>query len=310
MRLRLLPILGLFAAALAACGSAQIGAPVSGIGAIGRSATSSDKSLLYITDVGTNEVYVYSYPRGALVQTLTGFNSPVRDCSDSSGNVYITNTESQEILEFAHDGEKPIAEFADPGYLPWDCSVDPTTGALAATAYGTSSSNTGSVAIFAGGAGPPTIYHAHGVQAYLFCAYDRAGNLFVDGLDPSYNFVLIELRKGASKFDRIAIEQPFGAWGGLQWDGKYLAIGDGISTIYDFAIKGKRAKRRRVVPLKDAIDVAQFWIDGTTLIAPDGPNGAKHDAGFWTYPQGGKPRKLIGNGSFKNPSGATVSTVQ
>jgi hypothetical protein len=302
-------MLGLFTLVLAGCASAQIGAPPGGVRSAGRPATSSNNSLLYITDVGTNEVYVYSYPGGKLVQTLTGFNSPVRDCSDASGNVYITNTESEEILEFAHDGEEPIAEFGDPGYLPWDCSVDPTTGALAATAYGTSSSNTGSIAIFAGGAGP-TIYRARGVQAYLFCTYDSQGNLFVDGLDHSYNFVLIELRKGSKKFDRIAIDQRFGAWGGLQWDGKYLAIGDGSSTIYDFEIKGKKAKRKHAVRLKDAVDVAQFWIDGTTLVAPDGPNGAKHDAGLWPYPKGGKPRKLIGNGSFKNPSGATVSTVQ
>ncbi|HMF29190.1 MAG TPA: hypothetical protein VKE42_10490 [Candidatus Cybelea sp.] len=265
--------------------------------------------MLYITDVGANKVYVYSYPYGTLVQTLTGFNSPVRDCSDASGNVYITNTESEEILKFAHGGNKPIATFSDPGYLPWDCSVDPTSGALAATGYGTSRSNTGSVAIFSGGPGPPKIYQDRGVQAYLFCTYDSQGNLFVDGLDHSYGFVLIELRKGASKFDRIAIRQHFAAWGGLQWDGRYLAIGDGSSAIYDFAIKGKKAQRRHVVPLKDAIDVAQFWLDGETLIAPDGPNGANHDAGVWKYPRGGKPVKLIGKKAFQNPSGATVSTV-
>jgi hypothetical protein len=64
-----------------------------------------------------------------------------------------------------------------------------------------------------------------------------------------------------------------------------------------------------VVPLKGAVDVAQFWLDGTTVIAPDGPNGAKHDVGLWNYPKGGKPAKLIGKGFFKNPSGATVSAV-
>jgi len=303
-------MLGFLAAVLAGCGPALVGGAVSGVRAAGESHASNAKSLLYITDVGTDEVYVYSYPGGALLQTLVGFNSPVRDCSDASGNVYITNTESEEILKFAHDGEKPIATFSDPGYLPWDCSVDPTSGALAATGYGTSASNTGSVAIFALDTDTPKVYHAPDVQAYLFCTYDREGNLFVDGLDHTYKFVLIELRKGAAKFDRIAIDQQFGAWGGLQWDGQYLAIGDGSSAIYDFAIQGKKATQRRVVQLKDAIDVAQFWIDGTTLVAPDGPNGAKHDAGLWAYPKGGRPRKLIGKGSFQNPSGATVSTVQ
>src|SRR5215469_8642574 len=131
MSVSLRAMLGFLAAVLVGCGSAQIGAPVSAAKPANLSRASASKSLLYITDVGTNDVYVYSYPHGTLVDTLKGFNSPVRDCSDSSGNVYVTNTESEEILEFAHGGEKPIATFNDPGYLPWDCSVDPTSGALA-----------------------------------------------------------------------------------------------------------------------------------------------------------------------------------
>jgi hypothetical protein len=302
-------MLALLVAAFSGCGSAQLAGPPTA-GSILASGASVPKSLLYVTDVGANAVYVYSYPQGALVDTLTGFNSPVRDCSDTLGHVYITNTESQEILEFAHGGKQAIATLHDPGYLPWDCSVDPTTGALAATGYGTSGSNRGSVAIFSGGSGSPKVYHAHGVQAYLFCTYDDQGNLFVDGLNYKYGFVLIELRKGAKKFDRIVVHQRFRAWGGIRWDGTYLAIGDGSTAIYDFTIKGKKAKRVHVVPLRGAVDVAQFWLDGNTLIAPDGPNGANHDVGIWKYPKGGKPAKLIGKGSFQNPSGATVSTVQ
>jgi hypothetical protein len=302
-------MLAFLTAALGGCGTTQIGTPGTA-GSVIAARASTPNSLLYITDVGADAVYVYSYPHGRLVDTLKGFNSPVRDCSDTSGNVYITNTESEEILEFAHGGRQAIATLRDPGYLPWDCSVDPTSGALAATGYGTSSSNTGSVAIFAPGSSLPTIYHARGVQAYLFCTYDNQGNLFVDGLNYKYGFVLIELRKGAQEFERIEIHQRFGSWGGVQWDGKNLAIGDGTTAIYDFEIKGRKAKRVHTVPLNGAVDVAQFWLDGDTLIAPDGPNGAKQDAGFWMYPKGGKPSKLLGKGLFKNPSGATVSTVQ
>lgn len=309
MSLRLCALLGFATAFLIACGSGAVGAPLRMAAPSGPSTALTPKSLLYVTDVGTNDVYIYSYPHGRLVNTLTGFHSPVRDCSDTAGNVYITNTESEELLEFAHDGQEPIATFSDPGYLPWDCSVDPTSGDLAATGYGTSRSNTGSVAIFANGSGSPAIYHARGVQAYLFCTYDRQGNLFVDGLDDSYGFVLIELRKGATKFDRIAIREHFAGWGGLQWDGRYLAIGNGSTAVYDFAITRRRAKRVNVVPLRGATDVSQFWLDGEKLIAPNGPNGAKHDVTFWHYPKGGEPTNVIGKGFLRNPSGATVSTV-
>lgn len=268
------------------------------------------KDLVYVTDVGTEDVYVYSYPEGKYVGTLTGFNSPVRDCSDASGNVYITNTDSQEILEYGHAHTKPKTTYRDHGYLPVDCSVDPTTGTLAVANYGPySKSNTGSIAIYADGKAQRKFYRDPSVQAYLFCTYDGSGNLFVDGLDAKYNFVVIELPKGATAFEPISLNESFAGWGGVKWDGTYLAISDGASAIYDYAVKGTKAKKVHTVQLKQAVNVLQFWIDGSTVIAPDGPNGANHDAGFWNYPKGGAPTKTIGTGLFVNPSSATVSVA-
>jgi hypothetical protein len=300
---------GLLVATFAGCGTgAQIGGPPAGSsGWMAREAASHD--LLYVTDVGANEVFVYTYPQGSLVGTLTGFNSPIRACSDGSGNVFITNSNSQQILKYAHGGTKSIGTYRDSGFLPVDCSVDPTSGTLAATNYSTTGSNTGSVAIYAGGKGRPAIYHAANVQAYLFCTYDGAGNLFVDGLNDNYDFVLIELPKGAKKFEQITVKQTLRSWGGIQWDGTYLAVGDGVSTIYDFAVKGTSAKKVRLVQLRRAVNVVQFWLDGSTLIGPDGPNGARRDAGLWNYPGGGAPTKTVGSGVFENPSGATVSVA-
>ena len=131
MSFRLCALPGFLAAVLTGCSASQSGVQAGGVGPVSLARPSAPSSLLYITDVGTNSVYVYSYPDGTLVDTLTGFNSPVRDCSDRLGNVYITNTESEEVLKFAHGGDEPIATFDDRGYLPWDCSVDPSSGALA-----------------------------------------------------------------------------------------------------------------------------------------------------------------------------------
>ena len=92
------------AALLAGCGGSQppIGAPGPmpqrpAIGThVGRSgswmlpqATSED--LLYISTLGP-DVYVYSYPAGKLVGTLNcNFSFTVEECSDTDGNVFITN---------------------------------------------------------------------------------------------------------------------------------------------------------------------------------------------------------------------------
>ncbi len=270
-------------------------------------ASAKAQNLLYVSDVGTDDVYVYSYPQGKLVETLTGFHSPVRVCSDGSGNVYVTNTNAQTILEYAHGGKNPIATFADPGFEPVDCSVDPKTGTLAVTNYGPSGSNTGSLALFPKSAEAAKIVHVPNFQGYLFCAYDTAGNLYLEGLNYSYGLIFAELPAGKQKFASIVLKQLFPGWGGIEWDGQYLAVGDGISTIYDFAIKGRKGAEVRTITLKRAINVVQFWLQGSTLIAPNGPNGAKHEVGFWKYPGGGDPTRTIGG--LQHPSGATISVA-
>ena len=124
---------------LSGCGAAQ--SQIGGLGAVPESpATATQvkngrpwiapdakkKDLLYISDRGTNDVYVYSYPRGKLNGTLTGFNDPDGECVDKTGDVFITNFLSSNIIEYAHGGTSPIATLSDPGYYPADCSVDPT----------------------------------------------------------------------------------------------------------------------------------------------------------------------------------------
>ena len=75
-------------------------------------------SLLYITDVGTNAVYAYSYPKGTLLGTLTGFDAPFGECVDNKGDVFIANIEASNILEYAHGGTSPIATLSDPATSP------------------------------------------------------------------------------------------------------------------------------------------------------------------------------------------------
>lgn len=298
-------------ALLSGCSAGQVGSLPLGARAANSwmSAGAKSHDLLYITDIGTDEVYVYSYPQGTLVGTLRGFQSPVRVCSDAAGDVYVTNADAHQILKYAHGGTRPIATLSDKGFLAVDCSVDPTTGALAVANYSTKRSTYGSVAIYKPGATTPKIDRAAGVLAYLFLAYDGAGNLYVNGLDKGYNTAFIEKPHGAKKFHAIKLDRTFPGWGGVQWDGKYVAVGDGISKVYDFAIAGGKGTTVKTIPLTRAVNVEQFWLDGSTLVAPDGPNGAQHDAGLWRYPQGGKPIKTIG-GDFKNPSGATISRAQ
>ena len=89
--------------------------------------------MLYASDSSADLVKVFSYPRGKLVGTLTGFQTPQGMCVDKAGNVFITNSGAAQILKYAHGGTTPIATIADPGEHPIGCAISPVNGDLAAT---------------------------------------------------------------------------------------------------------------------------------------------------------------------------------
>ena len=197
------------------------------------------KKLLYISDNGTDDVYVYSYPQGELKGTLTQFDNPQGECVDKAGDIWITDANSSEILEYAHGGASPIATLSDPGQSPLGCSVDPKTGNLAITNWQSTSGAPGSVSIYPDAQGTPTNYTDSSFNQMFFLGYDNKGNLFVDGVDSSGNFEFAELPKGQEELTNITLNQNIATPGGVQWDGTHLAVGDqGDAVIYQFTISG------------------------------------------------------------------------
>lgn len=321
---------GAFAAAavLTGCGDGsgqQFGAPLSRSGAVtngrvlttgrpdrGRSWMAPDakkRDLLYVSDsfpYGSNDVYVYSYPKGKLEGTLTGFNEPSGQCVDKAGNVFIANFGASQILEYAHGGTSPINTLSDPGYYPLGCSVDPTTGNLAVTNRLSTSFTAGDVAIYEDASGTPTSYTAPNFYYYEFCGYDNRGNLYIDGTTKGSALEYAELTSGSSSFSTLTINQSIGFPGGVQWDGAHLAIGDqSAAVIYQFSISGSTGTKVGSTPLTGSKDVVQFWIQGKKVIGPDA--GLAHVA-FYKYPAGGSPIKTIAG--LGEPVGATVSKAK
>ncbi len=188
-------------------------------------------NLLYVANAGTDDVNVYSYPQGQLVGTLTGFLDPVGECVDKTGDVFVTDYRAQDIVEYAHGGTSPVATLSDSGYHPSECSLDPTTGNLAVANSG------GGVSIYPDAQGSPTQYADTNLGGVSFCGYDNNGNLFVDGVNNSQAVEVDQLPSGSSTFAQILLNQSLGGAGGVQWNGKFLAVADSSSdTIYEFAI--------------------------------------------------------------------------
>jgi len=311
-----------FAAAsvLAACGGTGLQTPLSATTGAQDSARSyhvrswmnpdaKKYNLLYLSSRGTEDVYVYTYPGGTLEGTLTGFATPQGECVDKVGDVFITDTSVAKIYEYAHGGPSPKATLSDPGGYPQGCSVNPETGDLAvADIGGNPSSSQGNVGIYINASGTPTYYTDSSLYRPYFCGYDMKGDLFVDGLErPSGGFQLAELPNGGSSLTNITLNQTVSWPGGVQWSGKYLAVGQegdgyqGSTVVYEFSIKHSNGTLHNTTSFPDAYSIYQFWIDGATIIAPD------YDGmyvGFFDYPAGGSPYKSI---SLSYPFGAVVS---
>src|SRR5579863_7905024 len=194
--------------------------------------------LLYISDLLAQVVDIYTYGHGyKLVGQLTGFFNPEGLCVDLKGNVYVTNVTNDgvyQITEFAHGGTSPLRVLSDPDGRPNGCSVDPTTGDLAVADFWGASEGIGNVTVYKNASGTPTPYSNSNIYYDYYCAYDDNGNLFVDGETEGSVFGLGELTKGGSTLNFINIDQTIYLPGGVQWDGKYLAVGDQVAVKHNF----------------------------------------------------------------------------
>jgi DNA-binding beta-propeller fold protein YncE len=275
-----------------------------------RSATAANvtrDALLYVSDSGANEVHVYSYPRGNVVATLTGFDAPEGECVDGAGDVWIRTEADSKIIAYAHGGNRPIATLSDAREYPDGCSVDPTTGNLAVTnAYSTSAG--GSIAIYAHAKGKPKVYADPGLSEYSYLSYDANGNLFVDGESSHHDFALVELPKGSSKFTSInlsRVKYP----GAVAWDGSHIVVGDADPLTNGLLIY--RISNARVVGkirLKDACAaVGDFFISRGDLVGLD---AVCLRAEIFNYPAGGSPIEGVKLARLGAPVGIVVSRAR
>lgn len=272
----------------------------------------SKDDLLYVTG-GTpssteGTVIVLSYPEGKVVGMLTGLDSPIGECVDKLGNVYVANNGSNAIVEYAHGGTSPIRTLSDPGH-PWGCAIDATTGNLAVT------NSSGSVAVYSGAQGSPTLYFDSSISLFLFCAYDNHGNLFVDGEQTD---LIAELPKGKSTFTDITFNGEIAGASSMQWnDGGLVIVNDTgnrtatpVDRVHISGSTGTVVGTTYLSRHADAVAAyVQYWIEGTKIVGPARTGGDGHDyLGFWRYPAGGASVRLF-KPNYGFLWGAVVSPV-
>ena len=183
------------------------------------------------------------------------------------------------------------------------CAMN-TSGDLAVgILLGNSSDAGGQVVIFKNATGSGKVYNTPLSKEY-FDGYDAKGNLFADGFGPSYNFELVELPKGSSKFVTIKTSNSPDFPGSVQWDGTYVTVFDqGTSETYQYTVSGTTATLKNTVHFTGASDCAQTWIVKGLLYCGDAGNNAGE---VFKYPAGGSPTATL-TGSFDLPLGVTAA---
>jgi hypothetical protein len=274
----------------------------------------TSRSLLYISDEGTFDVYVYSFPALKRVGTLTGFSQPQGECVDGSGDVWITNTQVHQILEFAHGSKNAMHILVDPTGYPVGCAIDPTTGNLAVTNF-FDFSGAGSVEVYRKARGTPTPYANPRAYYYYFAGYDHNGNLYVSGRTGTNSYILSVLPHGKASMATVSIVGGTIHFPGtVQWAGSSLVLGDQkcdrikSACFYTTHVSGNVARIVGTTRLTGSCDVVQAWIQNEQLAAgnyADCGGRTRSTTGIWPFPAGGKASKSVRGVNV--PVAATIS---
>jgi hypothetical protein len=273
--------------------------------------------LLFVSDDGTDDVYMFSMPTMALKGTLTGFSEPQGMCSDGKGNIWITNTGTLQIYQYSRAGTL-LNTLSDPTGDPVGCAINRANGDLAVTNIFNNSGD-GTVEVYANATGTPTSYSNPSQTENFFDAYDGSGNLYVDGFGNS-GFSLSVLPNGSSTMSTVHL-----SGGTLYFPGAVnvrkatgLVIGDqecndaGASCLYSVSISGSTGTITGSTPLTNngggACDVDQGTLSpvgkyyaGGCITEATAPSAAAR----WAYPGGGEPTNF--NTNVSEPIGAAIS---
>lgn len=278
--------------------------------------------LLFVADDDTDDVYIFTMPAMALKGTITGFDEPQGMCTDASGNIWITNTETFQIFQYSRTGTL-LKTLSDVDGYPVGCAVNKSNGDLAVTnIIDASGGLPGNVVVYANASGSGTEITNPDQSEYFFPAYDRSGNLYVNGFTrSSYIYVLSECPSGSSACHSLSVSGGSLFFpGGLNWDrvNNNLVAGDqecneeAASCQYQMTISGSTATITGSTPLSNTngtgCDVDQGALAPFSKYFAGGcitEGSGTTTAARWAYPVGGEPTN--NNTTPEYPIGAAIS---
>lgn len=269
------------------------------------------KELLYVSDWGTDDVFIYNYKNGALSGRLTGFAEPYGQCVDKDGNVWITNLDSNAVVEYAHGGTTPLKTLKGAGHSA-GCSIDPTTGNLAVANF----DQPAELQIYKKAAGAATVYKSAGCDEDMWSpGYGKKGNLYVEGSNYSIATVCEFAHGGKKLLGPVKLLNfQIGLGGGVMWDGTHLTLtdqyytGQTLTAVYQVSEEESgNLNKTGVTVLTDSqcgggVRVPQPFVAGNKNTPLNRTQGTAilggnlqclSRFGIWNYPAGGNPHRTL-----------------
>jgi len=263
---------------------------------------------IIISDAADDVVNVYNTSGHELAQ-LTGFSLPQGLATDAKGTLYVADTENSRIQVYTSPYKKAPKTLSDSGQYPAGVSVFNNGEYVAVTNIISTSDGPGSVTIYKNGKAGSPISNSDFARVY-FCAFDKSGNLYVDGENSSGDFQVGEIAKvtkGGTKWTTLTIGNSIEFPGGVQVTTKGLiAIDDQeAATVYSYnppkkGSLGSPVDTTAITGSSDAVTFA-FTSTNTDLWTADASNA---NSAEYAYPKGGSAITTISVGG--EPIGAAV----
>jgi hypothetical protein len=286
----------------------------------------SASRLYFGSDIGSNDVYIFSMPGMALKGTLTGFRQPQGLCSGAHGDIYVANTRAFQVLEYSRTGTL-LNTYTDSYGYPVGCAYNPINGDLAVTNIkNVSGELPGNLLIYATPSSPPTILTNPGTAEYFFVGYDKSGHLWGDGFTYSASYSLFTCDASGCQTIFLSggtIYYP----GAVDWDGK-----SGNWVLFDQLCGGQNGFNACSYPVSASgvlgtptyyrnyegtavCDMAQAVIipGGKSVAGGDNEGScpsprASNTFDSFLYPSGGTTNYKTSPFSYSAPVGAAIST--
>jgi NHL repeat len=274
---------------------------------------------IIVSDASNNVVDIFN-ASGKQAAQLTGFSQPQGLALDNEGNLYVADTNNSRIQVYAAGFNGTPTTINDPGEAPVGIAIDRNDN-LAVTNIITTSDGPGSVSFFnKGGTLLMTLSSANFAKV-LFDAFDRKGNLYIDGVNAAGAFVAGEVVGGVNgkSITVLATGNTFGYPGGIAISsmGKIVIDDQENRAIYTYnaPVKGSFGTPTATTPLTGSGDPISFTFARTNksiwVADPAGGGPANKvlvpSADKYQYSVGGASTRAIFFSHGSQPTGVVLS---